>query len=205
MTDFCNRASAHAARWLSSLFVLVFLTLPAKSEVLITVEELSGNVVFSYSGSIDLTGLSVAGSTNGAAFVTPRFTSSASALGIGNNVSMYGYAGSVMPAFGTAGFMNGIATGPGFSIFANGYIALAQNYVSGSLISGTLTILNQTVASLGLIDGIYKSTLANGDYAQLTIGSAAVPLPAALPLLGGAMAAFGLVGWRRRRQSNLRA
>ena len=201
MTGLHIRASALAARWLSSLFLMLALTLPARSAVLITVEELSGNVLFSYSGSIDLTGLSVAGSTNGAAFVTPSYQGVSSALGFGRGNSMYGYAGTVMPRFGTASFTQGTATGSGFSIFANGYLALAQNYVSGSLISGTLTLVNQTAASLGLIDGVYKMTLSNGDYAQLTIGS--VPLPAALPLLGGSMAAFGLVGWRRRRQSNL--
>lgn len=181
---------------------MVALTLPAKSAVLITVEELSGNVVFSYSGSIDLTGLTpVPDKANGVAFVYPNYQGGSSALAFGRGNLMNGYTATVLPSFGTASFIGGTATGPGFSFFASGLIALAENYVSGSLISGTLTIANRTAASLGLIDGVYKTVLANGDYAQLTIGSAAVPLPAALPLLGGAMGVFGLVGWRRRRQA----
>ena len=37
--------------------------------------------------------------------------------------------------------------------------------------------------------------------ATVTVEASAVPLPAALPLLGGALAAFGFVGLRRKRQT----
>jgi hypothetical protein len=79
-----------------------------------------------------------------------------------------------------------------------GALVLASNYVSGSLLGGTMTFSNNTLASLGLTEGVYTYAIGNGTDAEklvLTIG--AVPEPATYAAFLG-IGALGLCLLRRR-------
>ena len=71
-------------------------------------------------------------------------------------------------------------------VFVGGY--------AGEPISGDLTV-NGSAVSLSLINGVYETSVLSGDFVRLTISD--VPVPAAAPLLLGALGLFGLV--RRKR------
>lgn len=68
--------------------------------------------------------------------------------------------------------------------------------------SGILSVvLNDATFNWGLFGLTPGEKYGAGIYAALTYEVAPVPLPAALPLLAGALGFLGLVGWRRRRAS----
>lgn len=99
---------------------------------------------------------------------------------------------------------------PGFLTFSNG--------VTFNLLSNDITkVSNSAIRSYGgkpirgvLTDGV-SSRAVKGDFfavvststgtRTLIITIPAVPVPATLPLLAGAMGVFGFLGWRRRRAS----
>ncbi len=96
-------------------------------------------------------------------------------------------------------------------------VGLSPEYVSGAPLSGGMTFLGATFASLGITTGDYNFTLDVVDVVESPGGSslqdipsgygvtlsfgeavAAVPVPATLPLL---LAGLGIMGWRAGRKS----
>ncbi|NNL67128.1 MAG: hypothetical protein HKP30_12855 [Myxococcales bacterium] len=169
---------------------------PAAATIDITVAELGADVVFSYSGALDLAGANVVSAgANTNAFVSPVSGSGVGAIGFGGGSTDRVFDVTSLPPFGTGSFLAGSALGPGFGVFTSDSLGLPLGYVSDTQIVGSLTLTGQTLASLGLLEGVYVTgSLPSGDFVHLTIPQV-VPEPAlALLALSGAAA----LGLRRR-------
>jgi hypothetical protein len=172
--------------------LLVCAAAPATATIDITVAEVGSDVVFSYAGALDVTGATV--DTGFAqSFVFPQDSSGVGAIGFGGGSVDRVFDVTSFPAFGTGGFVAGSGTtGPGFAVFTSDSIGLPFGYVSDTPISGSLTIADESMASLGLIGGVYQTgSLPSGDFVRLT-----VPEPASALLCLWATAA--LASSRRR-------
>jgi len=176
----------------------------ANAVVVINAVESGNDVVFSYSGSIDLTGLPQNSFTFSGSYVDPSTGEFFSAPG--NYVNYLGSAVSLQ-SFGT-GLYRGSSSNSGaiFSlsqdIAGKPLIGLPSGYQSNSLFSGSTTFANTTFLGLGVTRGPYTTTLSNNDTITMNIGA----VPAPLPLLGlGAATAFSRklkqrIALRRKRE-----
>ena len=174
--------------------------------MIVNIEEVGSDVVASYTGSIDLTGIGFnsLGSAN-----TNRIVATVGQVnwqnGVATKASLTDFGKNpwtVAPsAFGTGGVFSpdslSIAAGNAFGFQSNGFY-IEPSYVSGSPISGSMTFENQTLASMGINagDGIMNATFSSGD--TLTVN--AVPEPTSIAFLAtGGLAVGGLAVARRRR------
>lgn len=180
----------------------------AEANITVTALEVGPDVVFSFSGSLNTSPFTFVALTYGslAGFISPDTLSNAHGYfdryssSITNPSSAFATSGSL-----TSTTTYSVASGNGFRIDGNiGYISLPQNYVSNTLISSTMTYLNQTISSLGLIPGTYVWALSGSQTVTLIVGSA--PAPSAVPTLSewaqfmlGLMVMI-LVGWHFHRE-----
>lgn len=166
---------------------------PALSAVVITGEQQGNDYVFSFSGSLDVSGL-MSGSSGDDSFATIR-SDYGNFLSFGSGYDEY------LPyedfsAFGTGGVFVGVASGD--TIGLAGLLYVSKGYVSGSAMSGSLTFANKTMLDLGLTAGTYVAALTEGgDTVTLNI-TADVPLPAAAPLMALGLGGLALIGRRRK-------
>jgi len=176
-----------------------------KAAVIITAVESGSNVIFSYTGQLDLTGLS------GPGFLDFSFLGSGIAPSAGSFISggiydTYQYSGAFIP-FGSGGTtLFGSFSGDGHIAIVNTSesqeIWVPPGYVSGAPLSGSVTFAGD-FNSLGLTPGSYITALPS-DTITMNIGAA--PVPAPLPLLGlGAATAFSRqlkrrIALRRKRE-----
>jgi hypothetical protein len=172
----------------------------AQASILIDTTQVGSDVVFSFSGTFDISGLTPFGTEN-----TNQVVSGLNgAILFAGNGSLDAYTMTdKLPSFGSNTTF-GTATGDAFKVFSDDptVLGFAQGY-AGESISGSLTIASSTFVALGLISGVYTTTASNGDFVQLTIPSAStVPLPAGLPLFATGLGALGLLGWRRKRKAS---
>jgi hypothetical protein len=167
----------------------------ARATVIINAAEVGGDVVFSYSGTIDLTGLGAPtadGTANMNSAINPNF----GAVLVGNGQVMDFWQGpyTFIP-FGPGGFAAPSSeAGPGFSIYSDGF-GIFDGYVSNAFVSGSMSFNGASFASLGMLPGTYEATLPS-DNVLLNIGPVVnVPEPGTLALL-----AFGLLGYALLRR-----
>jgi hypothetical protein len=185
--------------------MLIGSSLPASAGYVVTLEEVPDNavplgsdVVATGSGAIDLIGLSSSGGPGIAtALIRPKTGDIVVASGIA--AASTGITGPL--SFGTgdltfASSSSGGAvamSGSGDLIGAPG-IGVPDGYMSGSALSDTSTYNNATFSSLGVTPGTYEWTWGTGGANQnftLQIGpAAAVPEPASVLLLAGALVGF---------------
>jgi hypothetical protein len=186
------------------------LTGSAHAGLMITALESGSDVVFSYSGSIDLTGAPGPVGGRGAAFINagaPALSFQSFSSGQADFYSLP----SPPPAF--PGFGSGGPSAPSsttgdilrLSGASNPHeLTLPAGYTSNTALSGSMTFLGQSFASLGLTPGVYvwDLTFIDGPAqdATIRIGSAEVPAPGTFALLG-----LGLGGLRALRQKRKRA
>ena len=129
----------------------------ANAALIFTVNEVGSDVVITGSGSFDLTGTSLAGSST----FNGGFMNSSTALAVGNPGSFDVYNGFTTNsgAFGTGSFFDGSGDSGdliGFdSIQQGGLVFLPTGYVSKNALSGSTTLVGHSFASLGLITGTY--------------------------------------------------
>jgi len=172
MENHINGLQAFTVTTLLSLLVSV-----AWGGVTVTYEQVGPNVVFTASGSINTAELTNSGNSATGSFILANMglLQSSSAGVLWNGPTFAGPA-----SYGTSAFTAGTSTGDDFGVrepggFAGGGVNLPPTYVSGTPISGTLTIPG-TIASLGLLPTVTYTwgTGANADF--FTIQDIAVPV-----------------------------
>jgi hypothetical protein len=161
------------------------LSVPAvtRADIVINAVETGGDVVFSYSGSIDVSGL---GTPLPGIILFSRIQPDSGTMVFGGILDVYVGLPFSFPVFGTGGnsFPDSLAgdefaVGPFQMGFPEGY--------DGDPISGSMTFDTETFSSLGLTPGTYVMQ-APDDTVTLIIGPTQLPEPATLALLGIALA-----------------
>ena len=179
----------------------------ARAAVIVNAVESGGNVEFTYSGTINTTGLTPSSTTNGFATYS-EIIPFVGQVYFGNSpAQIYNWSSTASTFWGNSIGGGGslkeftLRSGPMFGIGGT-EVFLPDPYVSNSSISGSMTFTG-TFSSLGLNQGTYTATLPS-DTITMNIGVA--PVPAPLPLLGlGAATAFSRqlkqrIALRRKRE-----
>lgn len=164
--------------------------------------EVGNDVVISYSGSFDTTGLTPLGTAPIGSFLTP---SSGTFISGATFFTFYG--GVFAEPFGTSGTVpGGASTGDPFILSAGviGVDAGSFNttaYVSGEPLAGTLTFANSTLLSLDIATTPAPQQFTSGNNTVFTNAGfadvTAVPLPASIVLLLSGIAGLGFVSRKR--------
>ncbi|MCX6840558.1 MAG: hypothetical protein NTX35_22470, partial [Verrucomicrobia bacterium] len=169
---------------------MISLSVPANADITILGQETDGNVVFSYSGSVILTGLTKTDQFEhepGMHLITPWASHVVFLDAIGdvyeNPLPEPGAMFSGIQDFGQ-GYPSraNSSTGDSFALGGN-FVGVPVGYLSGDLIEGTMTFLGETFASLG-IDPLrgYKAALT--PYYGITLSFSGAPALAATHWLG---------------------
>jgi len=180
--------------------------------MIVNIQEQGSDVVASYSGSIDLTGIGFNGL--GSASVNQLWAADGQLVlqnGVATKASITAFGKNpwtVAPsAFGTGAVFSpdtvSAAAGNAFGFRTDGFF-IEPSYVSGDPISGSMTFENQTLASLGINvgNGIMNATFSSGDTLTVNaISASAVPDQSSslLALAGSIGLIFGSAFWRRRK------
>ncbi len=193
-----------------SLLLLTFLILNVnvtQAAISAFIVESGSDVFLSYSGTLDLTDLTLtsSASTNGgvfeilssAIFGGPSLTNVDPYLGITGPTTFF--------SASSASFVDVLSgTGDIFGIIAGNGLTTPGLYVpvgyTNSALSGSGTIAGQSLSSLNLVPGIYTWTWGSGgtaDSVTLTVGTP-IPEPGTYAAIFGLLS-VGLV-WYRRKQ-----
>jgi len=166
---------------------------------IISAVEIGGDVVVTSAagGSLDLTGLTLDSQTTRGAGILA--SGGLVAIGAPGLADTYTGLTSRPSDFGVGGFFGAPPSTSGPYLGVQTALSVSAGYVSGSILDVSSAVwAGQTFATLGMTPGTYVWTLPSADTVTLNVGSAAVPVPAAVWLFGSAL---GLLGWMRRRQS----
>jgi len=162
------------------------LATPAHASYMIDIVQSGANVDVTGSGSIDTAALYDAASGTGVAGMYAEFGD----LYVGSG-GYTAWAGNITGAtsFGTGGYVRASSTTGGFAGIAEAEeIYVPQNYISGTVMSGTSVFDNTTLAGLGLTAGTYVVTWGSGataDSLTVQVGqpSSPIPEPPSAPLM----------------------
>ena len=175
----------------------------AHAEYTVNFAQVGNNVVATGSGTLDLTGLSFAGTGSFGTGIIP----SSSVIGIGPSVSAADYYSGVTgpSSFGAGGEKVSDATSgdtAGIDLaFGEADLAVPVGFKSGGSLSGSDTFDNATFASLGLTPGVYTYMWSPPNVADdsfvINIPATAVPEPATLALLAAPLAVLLFARARR--------
>jgi PEP-CTERM motif len=188
----------HIFRW---AWFVPLCVLPIHADVVVYVYQSGPNVVSSYSGTIDLTGLTPHGFDG----PTPPFIRGADAT------EVFGPTATDDPVYlgitGATNFGDGAemeaSSGSGDTFGyagSSGLLLLPAGYISGTFISGTDIWDDTTLAGLGLTPGTYDYTWGTGTDGSFTlnIGTAPVPEPSSLGLMSLVVLAMAFALLRHR-------
>ena len=188
---------------LVALFLTLSMTYPGDASIIITAVQQGNDVVFTGSGSINLTGLTFSYKDSEEYPTSAYLQADIPGVILGSGIAdHYGYisdgpnnfgpgAGGTVPASAYSGNPFG---------FDYGSLVVPSGYTSGSPLSGTATFGNKTFADIGITPGTYTWTVPN-DSITLNINNAnAVPEPSTYALL---CISLGVVGYAQKRMNKV--
>jgi outer membrane autotransporter protein len=153
-------------RWVNLLtcaaLLLAQLTLlpnSAHADITALPVQSGADVVITYSGSVDLTGMTFVGAESISGYVTPSTVQYFSSSGAFS--SLYSFVPAPGTAFGPGGPVSpNSVSGQDFGVnFPSSLVYVPSGYVSGSALSGSMTFTGATLSSLGIYgSGTYTST-----------------------------------------------
>lgn len=181
-------------------------TAQTQADIIVTVTESGGDVLWSGSGSIDTTVLPSPGfSGPPGGFFNPA--ADLFVLGTGSALPYQDAWTGPSSLPGSFSFPSGLQPGTGDAFgwrptATDLQLFLPAGYTSGDSLAGTTTLAGQSFATLGLTGGDTVWTHGSGQSLTLSVtgGAAAVPEPSSLALLG--LGGIGFVFYRRKRQPN---
>ncbi len=184
---------------------LAWVALPTRADVVIAIEQSGANVELTGSGSLKLTALSLG--ANGPFTPNGVFSDYADAIVGVSFSSADEYLGASGPSSfaGTGPDESNISgTGDIFGVQGlNGEIFVPHGYAPGGYLSGTATVDNATLSSLGLTPGTYTwtwGTGANADSLTVQIGPAATVVPEPSTAIAAVFGAIAFLAYGRSRQ-----
>jgi len=169
---------------------------PARANYIVTLEQVGSNVVATGTGAIDLTGLSLLGTTS---TEDPLINPHVGFILTGASAIQDGYAGVNGPGnfgSGNGGFASS-GSGDLVGIFGiNSILGVPAGYVSGTALSDTSTYNNATFSNLGVTPGTYVWSWGTGPDQKFTLDVRAAAAPDSGSTLGllflSVIALFGL-------------
>jgi len=194
-----SSSSLAAATFLATF---TFFTPSTQAAIVINAQEVGGDLLFSYSGSLDLTDFNFTGTFSLSTGFTPSFPPQI-ALGTGEGDSYIGSFLSKPDNFGTGDSVSDSSANIGglFAIFSPFDQIFVPTGYNGGTISGSSQFPGVSFASAGIdtANAPYVWTLGNGDTITLQFTQTEVPEP--LTMLGASAAiAFGAAFKRRKAQ-----
>ena len=193
---------------------VVVITMEAQSAVVIKVTEQMGDVVFSYSGTVDLN--STLGKESDVFQILGFYYSNSSFGQRGGIASVKGFADNYpinLVSFTLLGsnfnISGGIISGDSFLLEANGAsfteIWVPDNYVSNTYFTGDLTFRDRSLSSIGLEEGEFVWMWSNGidtDTATFIVNS--IPEPSFSILLVSGLITVAFSRYRKLATTRLR-
>ena len=145
-------------------------TTGATGDFTVTVSQQGPDVVWNGSGKFNLGALSFLGNTN----IGAGYQSNLAIWAIGPNVTIDQYQGTITypTSFGTGGTPVTTTSGSTFGILPGGSgrtLYVPTGYTSNTVISGTATYANNTIAAMGLSGGTYTWSWGSGGTASTLV------------------------------------
>lgn len=160
-------------KFLTILATMAGLCGLSHGEVTVTATETEGNVVFSWTGSLDMTGATEQGLFGGFQAYVSGITPTVSLYGAGSSTQDWAATGPGSNTVGDSTFTPATASSGtyAFGLWSDTTVKLQAGYVSGSEISGTSTYNDQTFVTMGLYPGSYVWTITgSNDTVTLNVG-----------------------------------
>lgn len=171
---------------------LVQVTSQVQAAIDVVMMESGNDVVATFSGSLDLTGLEYEGIEPGGAQINGAFDGFLFS-DISPSDAMHDvYSGVSSPEFPSMGALADSSEGDFFGIIGTvEWLFLPVGYESGDMISGSMRFNDMGLMTIGLIAGEYLYEWRTDSVLVTVIGGNPVPVPAA-----GLLMLPGLLGWR---------